>query len=415
MKKTILLIVFVTVFVWGVYGIYWAFHPVSQPLQKVDSPAKEVTRLAKGYVSGTIISPKTTKELQAWFFEATNRYMPRVFVEKLPDDFAEKGTPDLFLKVMSALVLRENELAIRERVALIALKAKYEAGENWSQEEKTFFDRLVEKYDAGAKRDIAGKIADLMEKVDVVPVSLAVAMAAEATNWGRENLDHPFRQQGWIDTQNYGFLPFEKLTEATASYVREMNGMPPMLEWRISRGQYRNMFGVPDLGYRSIRWIKNYMPWDADYIDKIYREADKMDVISMDALTFMPKIQPYRTTQIHILTDKGKFLITAEITEEEWQRRRGLMFRDSLAEDKGMLFLYPTEQENGVWMKNTFIPLDVLFFDATGKITHIVPNIQPLDETIHTSNGLAAGMLELSAGSVQRMHIQIGDRLVYNK
>ena len=415
MKKRILWVVLVTGFVWGMYGVYLIFRPVSQPTFSVEQPVNEITRLSTDYTSGTVISPKTTDELSAWFVEANNRYMPRIFVERLPDDFAEKGTPDLFLKVMSALVLRENELAIRERVALIALKTKYESGENWSPEEQAFFDRLVEKYDAGAKRDIAGKIADLMEKVDAVPVSLAVAMAAEATNWGKENLDHPFRQQGWIDTQNYGFLPFEKLTEATASYVREMNGMPPMLEWRISRGQYRNMFGVPDLGYRSIRWIKNYMPWDADYIDKIYREADKMDVISMDALTFMPKIQPCRTTQVRLLTSKGEFLITAEVSETEWQRRRGLMFRDSLSEDKGLLFLFPAEGKSGVWMKNTFIPLDVLFFDATGKITHIVPNAQPLDETIHTSNGPAAGMLELVAGSVQRMHIQIGDHLVYNQ
>lgn len=412
MKKIISCVAFFMVILFA--GSWFLYQPQKGEEQSLKK-SKELTLLKKDYLSGIVVSPKTTEELKAWFFEATNQYMPRVFVEKLPDDFVEKGTPDLFLKVISALIMRENELAIRERVALISLKAKFDSGEKWIPEERDFFNYLVEKYDAGAKRNTASKIADLMLKVDVVPVSLGVSMAAEATDWGTKNMTHPFRQQGWIDNQNYDFLPFEKLTDATASYVREINGMPPLFEWRTSREQYRNMLGVSDIGYRSIRWIKNYMPWDADYADKVYREADKTNTIMVDALTFLPEIPPYRTIQVYIETNKGKFPITAEVAEVDWQRRRGLMFRDSLSPEKGMLFLYPKEEESGVWMKNTFIPLDVLFFDTAGKITHIIKNTQPLDETVHSSQGVVAGMLELAAGSVEQMNIQIGDIISYGK
>lgn len=411
MKKIIGVVLgFITVCCIGGGWLY-----LSNQRETAPQPAVELTRLATDYLPGTVITPATTEELRAWFSEATNREMPRIFVEKLPADFAEKGEPGLFLQVMATLIMRENELAVRERVALIALKTKFESGIAWSAEESAFFNRLVDKYDAGAKRDVPSKIADLMNKVDVVPVSLAVAMAAEATNWGTENTEHPFRQQGWLDNQTYGLIPFETLPEAVAAYVREMNGMPPLMEWRISRNQYRNMLHVPDMGYRLIRWIKNYMPWDADYADKVRHKADKMDVVAMDALTFLPEIPPYKTVRVTITTNQGSFPITAEVTEEDWQRRRGLMFRDTLADNHGMLFLFPEVREAGVWMKNTFIPLDVLFFDADGKISHMVANARPLDETVHSSDGAAAGMLELPAGSIERMNIRVGDSLSYDQ
>ena len=98
-------------------------------------------------VKGQEITPKTTRELRAWFSEANDRQLPRLFVTKLPDDFAEQGDKNLFAKVVSALILRENERVLKERAVLILLKNKLLKGEQWRVFETNFFNDLVDKYD----------------------------------------------------------------------------------------------------------------------------------------------------------------------------------------------------------------------------------------------------------------------------
>ncbi len=413
MKKTgFILLVFVLIL--GAGTIFWsAYQKPTETEAPAVLPAAQLTGPVLAYLPGQVVTPKSTAELRAWFDGSTSLKMPRVYVTRLPDDFAEKGDPVLFIQVFSALMMRENEQALRERVALIALKDKFESGQQWTPDEHAFFNGLVDKYDAVAERKIPSQIANLMGKVTVVPTSLGVAMAAEATNWGKENVNHPFKQQGWLDAEHYDYLPFESLIDATQSYFREMNGMPPLMEWRISRQQFQNMLNVTDIGYRSIRWMRNYMPQDDDYTDKVQAQADKMDTIAIDALTFFPMPAPFdfKRGKITLTTAKGAFPIDVEIAETDRERMRGLMFRAELPENNGMLFTFDKMMEAGVWMKNTFIPLDVLFYDDDMKVTHLVPNAQPFDETIHSSQGLAAGMLELPAGSIDRFGIQKGDTI----
>jgi uncharacterized membrane protein (UPF0127 family) len=102
-----------------------------------------------------------------------------------------------------------------------------------------------------------------------------------------------------------------------------------------------------------------------------------------------------------------------EIASDPDARAQGLMFRQEMAPNAGMLFLYPQDQAVAFWMKNTYLPLDMLFIAADGSITQIVKNAEPLSENLIPSDRYVRGVLELNAGTADRLDIQVGDRILY--
>ena len=102
--------------------------------------------------------------------------------------------------------------------------------------------------------------------------------------------------------------------------------------------------------------------------------------------------------------------IRAEIANTEESRRRGLMFRDSLGDNSGMVFSYPEAGINAMWMKNTRIPLSVAFIDRNGRILNI-ENMEPFSEQAHSSAGAAAYALEMKRGWFRKRAIRAGDRV----
>ncbi|WP_245999388.1 DUF192 domain-containing protein [Paracoccus methylarcula] len=82
-----------------------------------------------------------------------------------------------------------------------------------------------------------------------------------------------------------------------------------------------------------------------------------------------------------ILTGRGIVDFDVEIADSSEERARGLMFRKTLPSGSGMLFVYDKPRQVAFWMRNTFIPLDLVFMDATGTIRHIHPDARPFDET----------------------------------
>jgi len=98
------------------------------------------------------------------------------------------------------------------------------------------------------------------------------------------------------------------------------------------------------------------------------------------------------------------------LTSEEQQQ--GLMWIRELPRDRGMLFVLDAPRHMDMWMKNTYVSLDMLFFDATGRITHIHPRAKTQSEDIISSQGTVAGVLELLAGEAERRGIREGDRIV---
>jgi hypothetical protein len=114
---------------------------------------------------------------------------------------------------------------------------------------------------------------------------------------------------------------------------------------------------------------------------------------------------------IHAGGSTYKFEVEIVTTPET--RAQGLMFRKSLAANGGMLFIYPGEQPVSFWMKNTLIPLDMLFVRADGSIAHIAHNAIPHDETPIDSGAAVNAVLEVNGGTATALGIKEGDRVEY--
>lgn len=117
-------------------------------------------------------------------------------------------------------------------------------------------------------------------------------------------------------------------------------------------------------------------------------------------------------TPVVLQTDSQQVTVQAELALTPMQQAVGLMFRSELPENAGMLFVFPRSKMVFMWMKNTYIPLDMIFFNQEGVITHIHENAVPHDETIISSKIPAQGVLEVNAGFVRRHQIRIGNRMI---
>ena len=116
---------------------------------------------------------------------------------------------------------------------------------------------------------------------------------------------------------------------------------------------------------------------------------------------------------LEIVTKTGVHVFSVEIATTEEEKTTGLMYRKELADGKGMLFDFSPEQEVSMWMKNTYIPLDMIFIRADGRILRIAENTEPLSTKIIPSRGLAKGVLEVIGGTAQKYGIAPGDRVAH--
>lgn len=109
----------------------------------------------------------------------------------------------------------------------------------------------------------------------------------------------------------------------------------------------------------------------------------------------------------------GKFHFEIEVAETPAARARGLMFREGLSDDHGMLFDFGHPQEVTMWMRNTFISLDILFIRSDGRISRIARNAQPLSDRVMESGGPVRAVLELRGGLTAERGIEPGDRIIH--
>jgi len=102
-----------------------------------------------------------------------------------------------------------------------------------------------------------------------------------------------------------------------------------------------------------------------------------------------------------------------EIADTDERRALGLMYRTSLPADAGMLFDFKHDQDVAMWMRNTRIPLDMLFIDRTGRIVNIAERAVPFSEATISSAAPVLAVLELNGGTAARLGLKPGDRVIY--
>ena len=99
---------------------------------------------------------------------------------------------------------------------------------------------------------------------------------------------------------------------------------------------------------------------------------------------------------------------TLEIADTDAKTQRGLMYRNAMAADHGMVFVFPTPSTAGFWMKNTYIPLDIIFLDKDGKVL-VIHRRMPRDETGMGPDTPAQYVIELNAGTAEKIGLKPGD------
>lgn len=113
--------------------------------------------------------------------------------------------------------------------------------------------------------------------------------------------------------------------------------------------------------------------------------------------------------RVVVRTDAGKEVsFRVELAVSTEQRARGLMYRRSLPADRGMLFVFPTEAVQVFWMKNTYVPLDMIHIDSNHRIVGIVHGAVPHDERGRGVGRRARFVLEVPAGTARRLGIRVG-------
>jgi uncharacterized membrane protein (UPF0127 family) len=113
------------------------------------------------------------------------------------------------------------------------------------------------------------------------------------------------------------------------------------------------------------------------------------------------------------LTASGKHRITVEVADSDQERSTGLMFRKSIGDEEGMIFIYPQDEPISMWMKNTYISLDMIFVRSDGTVQHIAADTEPFSEATISSGEKVRAVIEMKAGSAKRLDIKSGDKVDY--
>ena len=114
---------------------------------------------------------------------------------------------------------------------------------------------------------------------------------------------------------------------------------------------------------------------------------------------------------VTVTSSTGPHVFRAEVARTAPEQARGLMFRSQLGADEGMIFIRQPPDVAAFWMRNTVIPLDIVFIGTDRRILNISANAVPYDETPRPSIGIAAAVLELNGGRAAQLGIRPGDKV----
>ena len=134
-------------------------------------------------------------------------------------------------------------------------------------------------------------------------------------------------------------------------------------------------------------------------------------VIAAAWLAAAPAARSAEQQTLEIASKSGVHVFAVDLAVTDEERQRGLMFRRSLPESYGMLFDFKRDQDVSMWMKNTFVPLDMIFIRSDGRILRIAENTEPQSERIIPSGGPVRAVLEVVGGTAKKLGIEAGDRV----
>jgi uncharacterized protein len=147
------------------------------------------------------------------------------------------------------------------------------------------------------------------------------------------------------------------------------------------------------------------------FLSRVVSAIRRMGVLAALVLGLVPLAACSSDDRLVIQTATGSYPFSIEVVDTPAERQKGLMFRQSLDKNAGMLFDFQREQDTSFWMQNTFIPLDMLFISADGIIKTVHVNAKPQDTTSISSEVPVQFVLEIPGGRSVEIGVKPGDRI----
>jgi uncharacterized membrane protein (UPF0127 family) len=145
----------------------------------------------------------------------------------------------------------------------------------------------------------------------------------------------------------------------------------------------------------------------------LYRLAAAAAAVILASSIAVSSASSAELQNLEIVSKSGVHVFSVELAVTDEERARGLMFRRELADGRGMLFDFKTDGPVSMWMKDTYIPLDMIFIRADGRIARIAENTEPLSTRIVSSGGVVRAVLEVAGGTAKKLGIAPGDRVAH--
>lgn len=296
MKKQILLtgVGLIAVSCLGYFAGFVKYHQSNIPIVQItkqvsqDPLTKKLIQETEKSVEGDYILEMDMASLKELYKDAKAESMPRIFVEKIPDDFVVNSVEDqtLFMKLMTPHLLRVNEQIMRERKVILILEEKVKQGKKLTREEEEFLSKMEEKYDVLDINSRTGRLSELILRVDVVPVSLGMAVAIWATNWGQKEKESPFFEHAWNDKVEYTTVKFSSLSEASESFALQINSRSQLLNLRGIRAHFRLFKKNDTFGQDLVYHMMNYAHFIPSFMDQLLAVYSLGYIKEMDEACF---------------------------------------------------------------------------------------------------------------------------------
>lgn len=183
--------------------------------------------------------------------------------------------------------------------------------------------------------------------------------------------------------------------------------------------KYRRYIATAVFGLLGAFFVLHAMPLSAQTDDLRMFSEEPLPEVSDDSggVEPLPEDRNFGGGFEHDLLIKTKdgrrYTFTIELALTPAEQQKGLMFREDMPEMHGMLFVFGSEDVRSFWMKNTLIPLDILFIEKTGRIQHIHPMAKPLDESMVTSGKPSYAVLEINGGMADKLGLDVGDYIFH--
>lgn len=142
------------------------------------------------------------------------------------------------------------------------------------------------------------------------------------------------------------------------------------------------------------------------------------DATKSESISLTKEIAFTKQGELTLMTAENDSLIATldiEIADDEYKTQTGLMYRHSMAENQGMLFIFPDSQTRSFYMKNTEFAIDIIYFNSEKELVSIRKNAKPLDETSLPSEAPSQYVLEVNGGLSDTWNLQPGDKFQFNK